>query len=233
MASFAASEEAPDEVFKEGPLSKHKFLVGWHEHPFRLVRRGATGEVSLKAPKVSPIVLTTTSRVEDGANLEKGLGLRVTYRHAGRTLYGATSFQGAGTKGLGAWLKRHGVDQVRLWGTGKAKTLDSLLEELKRGDCVLEVEQQGRAVRVAHVLRAKVRRTLEDPRVLIEESQRLPDGRVRERRRLLAEKMRLCFDGSPLETLPVQRSSLRQRLLIEHQRQVTIGQILRVDLPLE
>ena len=260
MASFAASEEAPDEVFKEGPLSKHKFLVGWQEHPFRLARRGATGEVSLKAPKVSPIVLTTTSRVEGGANLEKGLGLRVTegrrsltlragtaaerdawvqalrnaakqatsarlksgnefqtkmarargrsdaiaptYRHAGRTLYGATSFQGTGTKGMGAWLKRHGVDQVQQWGTGKAKTLDSLLEELKRGDCVLEVEQQGRAVRVAHVLRAKVRRTLEDPRVLIEESQRLPDGRVRERRRLLAEKMRLRFDGSPLETLP-------------------------------
>ena len=71
------------------------------------------------------------------------------------------------------------------WGTGDAKTVQSLLTEIEKGDCSL-LELDGKLCRDLSVLYVVV---LSDNKILMEKEQVLTDGRTRIRTIPLAEKI--------------------------------------------
>ncbi len=77
---------------------------------------------------------------------------------------------------LQQFLKQHGVD-VNEWGKGMAKTFDHLFNELIKGECDLKVEND-KIVRYVRALSIRV--YYKDER-LIEEYQKMKDGRFRRR----------------------------------------------------
>jgi len=85
-------------------------------------------------------------------------------------------------------FKEHGVD-FRAFGHGKAKTLDSLVNELSRGECCLmERRREPKLVRSVHLLLMR----LKEPggKMLVEVEQKLPDGRIIPMSRLPGQKRR-------------------------------------------
>lgn len=87
---------------------------------------------------------------------------------------------------LESWLRSKGI-ATELYGKGAAKSLSDLLEECRSGECVLDVDAAGRALR--HVTVASVWLCDVSGRVLVEVAQQLPGGQRRERRLPLSEKM--------------------------------------------
>eukprot|EP00929_Paragymnodinium_shiwhaense_P065027 TRINITY_DN32643_c0_g1_i1.p1 TRINITY_DN32643_c0_g1~~TRINITY_DN32643_c0_g1_i1.p1 ORF type:complete len:330 (-),score=79.52 TRINITY_DN32643_c0_g1_i1:236-1225(-) len=86
---------------------------------------------------------------------------------------------------LQALLTSGGIDATA-FGKGSAKPVASLLDELRSGDCRLERGPiSGRLTRLVEPVFVALRFR---GRVLVEKSQVLPDGRLRERKILLAEK---------------------------------------------
>lgn len=88
--------------------------------------------------------------------------------------------------GLESWLRTKGI-ATDLYGKGAAKSLSDLLEECRSGECVLDVDAAGRALR--HVTLVSVWLCDARGRVLVEVAQQLPSGQRRERRLPLSEKM--------------------------------------------
>ena len=85
-------------------------------------------------------------------------------------------------------LTSRGVDVSR-WGTGNAKSVASLLEEVTSNETTLRLDDTNAVTRELHVMQVAVRDPRHQDRVLVEASQILPDGRERRREVLLAEKM--------------------------------------------
>lgn len=85
-------------------------------------------------------------------------------------------------------LETNGIDLTR-WGQGAAKTVAALKEEIESGDCVLE---QDTLKRVVH---AVVLHLVQNEQIVIEVSQTLRDGRVRERQLPPSEKMKPSEDS--------------------------------------
>lgn len=86
---------------------------------------------------------------------------------------------------LQTWLESNGVD-TDCYGKGTAKTIEDLLEEERRLESTLDIED-GKALRVVKVLSLWV--TNSKGQVLFEEEQVLPDGRSRCRNLALSEKL--------------------------------------------
>lgn len=93
-------------------------------------------------------------------------------------------------------LTQEGNISTSGFGIGVAKTLSSLWEELRSGECALERGSiTGRLTRVVEPVFVVLHF---DGKILVEASQVLPDGRERDRRMLLAEKKTLS-DRTPMQ----------------------------------
>jgi len=83
------------------------------------------------------------------------------------------------------FLQRAGVDPSK-FGTGKAKTLASLIKEVDKGDSTLQWKEDTCSLRrIAEPLFIQFR---QEDKVLVEVEQKFSDGRMRARNMLLAEK---------------------------------------------
>eukprot|EP00747_Dinoflagellata_sp_TGD_P192915 gnl/TRDRNA2_/TRDRNA2_58445_c0_seq1.p1 gnl/TRDRNA2_/TRDRNA2_58445_c0~~gnl/TRDRNA2_/TRDRNA2_58445_c0_seq1.p1 ORF type:complete len:290 (-),score=70.66 gnl/TRDRNA2_/TRDRNA2_58445_c0_seq1:133-1002(-) len=87
------------------------------------------------------------------------------------------------TEELRTLLEMHEIDTSQ-FGTGEAKSLDALLQELQDGSCSLDLVN-GRIMRCVEPVFIELRYS---GKILVEKSQVLPDGRLRQRNMLLAEK---------------------------------------------
>lgn len=84
---------------------------------------------------------------------------------------------------LEAWLRAAGMP-LDEWGTGGAKSVSDLRNEITAGESILESNPFCRAVELVQL------RIVRDDRVLIELEQELAGGRRRQRRRLPSEKVK-------------------------------------------
>jgi len=91
--------------------------------------------------------------------------------------------------GLKKALDGCGVN-VELWGKGKAKTVSNLLEEIRKKESQLVIDEKGisRVVGIAKMIICDPNRP--ERGSLIELSQRLPDGRIRKRNQQPSEKIK-------------------------------------------
>lgn len=87
-------------------------------------------------------------------------------------------------KGLSDWLASKNID-IRQWGKGSAKTIDSLWSEIASGESILHDDPPLRTLNVAQVFVIKGNKTL------VETEQILSDGRRRSRNSAPSEKMLL------------------------------------------
>lgn len=94
-------------------------------------------------------------------------------------------FQGQSVAELETWLQSYGIDTA-LYGSGAAKPLELLLEEVAEGETVLSAAA-GTAQRAVSVVNVRVRNTKDQ--ILYEAFQVLPTGSKRERNLPLSEKM--------------------------------------------
>lgn len=98
------------------------------------------------------------------------------------------------TSALSEWLRQRGVDTTS-WGEGNRKDVGALWKELDADECGLELWRKAdgttQAVRVVHVLRAKVctRQSFTRGIFLFNTWQQYGDGRKRIRNGLLSEKV--------------------------------------------
>ncbi len=96
---------------------------------------------------------------------------------------GESLSRGTTRDNLAEWLLSNGID-ISNWGSGTAKTVDSLLGEINQGEVILQDNPPLRVVSIARVLVTK------GDKVLVEGDQLLNDGRVRRRNRPPSEKMK-------------------------------------------
>lgn len=110
---------------------------------------------------------------------------------------------------LEQFLESHGVD-TKKFGKGSAKSLAHLQDELRTEACYLEVQhnaaeppsQSGRKRgKVIRVVEPVFIRLCWRTKVLVQESQRFPDGRMRNRKMLIAEKKEPSDGGGLLTTV--------------------------------
>jgi len=105
---------------------------------------------------------------------------------------------------LDAWLKN--LPEYEEWGVGKAKSSNDLWAELEAGETQLTLDGRRRV----RVVTGLIHPSPQDPRVLLELSQELADGRKRTRKRPMAEKIQ--SDENPLTSL---YRGLREELRLE------------------
>ncbi|GLI61734.1 hypothetical protein VaNZ11_004160 [Volvox africanus] len=94
-------------------------------------------------------------------------------------------FSGHSANELQRWLEQGGVDTA-VYGTGMAKTVHELFDEVSKQESVLEVEG-GKALRIVNVLSLHILNSR--GQILFEDEQVLPDGRSRRRNVPVSEKM--------------------------------------------
>ena len=94
-------------------------------------------------------------------------------------------FKGQSVADLETWLQSYGIDTA-LYGSGSAKPLELLLEEVEEGETVLSAAS-GTAQRAVSVVNVRVRNSKDQ--VLYEAFQLLPTGSKRPRDLPLSEKM--------------------------------------------
>ncbi|CAK0817586.1 unnamed protein product [Prorocentrum cordatum] len=110
---------------------------------------------------------------------------------------------------LSTLLEKHGVN-TQLFGVGSAKTISQLLGELRGQSCFLEFPgahegtrdlSQQRSSQVLRIVEPVFIRLRWRGRVLVQESQRMVDGRMRQRNMLLAEKKEPSDGGGFMATV--------------------------------
>lgn len=95
-------------------------------------------------------------------------------------------FHGGSEADLSTWLEQKGID-VSSYGEGPYKSVGSLLAEVQEGESVLVETSEGSALRRVSIISVNIKN--KEGRSLYEAKQRLPNGGLRERNILLAEKL--------------------------------------------
>jgi len=91
---------------------------------------------------------------------------------------------------LKVWLQSHGIDTSR-WGTGEAKSVANLLDEIQKGEANLVVKRpKNQVLRVIRVAKVEVVHPRNPNVVLVESHQIMADGRLRVRFKTLSEKFK-------------------------------------------
>ena len=119
-------------------------------------------------------------------------------------------------------LKDYGVDTV-LWGTGEAKTTKDFLEEIVQGESYLRIDGDG-ILRVVEIVKMLIYHP-DHPEwhCLLEVSQMLPDGRLRQRMQNPSGKLKrgespeACLKRELLEELKVQEGTYEYSLIGMHE----------------
>ena len=94
---------------------------------------------------------------------------------------------------LDSWLKN--LPEYEQWGVGKAKSSSDLWAELQAQETHITLDGRRRV----RVVTGLIRPSHTDPRILLELSQELADGRKRSRNRPMAEKIQ--GDEDPITSL--------------------------------
>ena len=87
---------------------------------------------------------------------------------------------------------------IELWGTGKSKTINNLLDELDNDECSLE-EKDNKLTRYIEFVGIKIYYTKDDERfILKEDRQEFNDGRIRRRDMPSSVSEKMVFGEDPI-----------------------------------
>ena len=92
------------------------------------------------------------------------------------------------------WLFRAGID-LKEWGSGGAKTVHDLLQEVEADECTVQNVGGEECMRVVRVVKMVVRRPNAPGHFLVNVRQRMADGRMRSRHVMASEKVHAGEDS--------------------------------------